>query len=196
MSFWKQSKGNTSEEFLVKDGLPEKGRWEAKTFSELDTVQCNHITDYTIASSKWNILRKTIIDLFFKEFSVSRNRLLIVSKHAAATDLNTLIAAETFNLFNKDLFSSLYRPFGPHTNRRISIGQDIWDALCAEAKSEGISVHDVVRKVLIYHVDAYPRCAHALELLAKKAPKLAPPSKNLDPVLTVDQIKKVMFDLQ
>lgn len=198
MSFWKQSKGNTSDEFLVKDGPPVvTGAFRKTHFSDLVSTRNRRVfDDYKLYLKRWNILRMKILECFFKDLTVSRARVRYYSDRAVDTDLNTLKGAELFNLFNKNLFGSLHRPYGPHLNRRVSIGQDIWDALCAEAKNEGISVHDVVRRVLVYHVDAYPRCMHALELLARPAPSVPPPAKYLDPVLTVDQVKEVLFDLQ
>ncbi len=197
MFFWKKTSNTTSDEHLVKDPTSVKGRWENKPFSELASNRAKkEFTDYKAVVKRWNILRLEILSLFFKDLSVSRRKLVPENNRALATSLNTLAGAEKFNLFNKDLFNSLFRPFGPHREIKISVGQDILDALNAEAKSEGITVHDQVRRVLAYHVDAYPRCDHALELLSRRPPRVPPPANYIEPVLSVDQLKEIMFELQ
>lgn len=186
-----------SVEYLIKGLLPEKGRWENKPFSELASNRKHkEFTDYELLVKRWNILRLEILTLFIKDLSVSSKKLNQWSKNAGNTNLNTFSGAEKFNLFNKDLFASLFRPFGPQNTRRVCLGQDIWYALSEEAKSDGITVHDLIRKILAQYVDAYPRCEHALELLSRPVPTVPPPANYIEPVLTVDQLKQIMFDLQ
>lgn len=198
MSFWKQSRGNTSEAHLVEGAAPARLKYQfAPTYSEL--VQLRSYSEnfnYQAVARRWDILRREILNLFFKETKACYSALKRNSKRALNTNLNTLSGAETYYLFSKPLMETLNRPFGLVIQKKVSMGIDIWAALDSEAKSDGISIHTLIRKILISYVDAYPRCGHALELLSRPAPSVPPPANYIDPVLTVDQIKEVMFDLQ
>lgn len=197
MSFWKQLKPAT-DEFVTEEFPITDPDWESPPFVDLvSNRMTDNITKYTPRyKERWNHLRLCILKVFFRENLVSRRSLNRETKRALSTDLNTLAWAEVHNVFNKELFTSLYRPYGEHVHQKFSIPEDIWDALCLEAKSKQIGVYDLIRKILIHYVDAYPRCGLALELLARPAPRFPPTKNYLEPKLTQAQIQKIMFGLQ